>query len=99
MGILDKVKEFMVSRNKQIEELPDDVTRDRQLRGLRRQRRIQLELREKERLKIQIAAFNKNETRKHLFGFKDKKPVNQNMFGVKQKKFKKKPTFLGKMEL
>ena len=41
------------------EDLPDDVTTDRYLRSLRRQRRIQMESVEKEYLKKKIAAFER----------------------------------------
>lgn len=51
-------------------ELSDDETRDKVLRGLRRQQRIQREKIEKIKLREQIAAFQKREVREELFGFK-----------------------------
>lgn len=54
--------------------LPDDVTRDRQLRSFRRQRRTQLESVEKDLLKKQIADFDRDFVRKNMFGISDNAP-------------------------
>ncbi|KKK77978.1 hypothetical protein LCGC14_2848160 [marine sediment metagenome] len=48
--IIDKIKEMRANKESK-EEIPDDVTRDHQLRSLRRMRRIQNEETEKVRLK------------------------------------------------
>jgi hypothetical protein len=61
----------MRERKEEDEELPDDVTRDKYLRSLRRQRRVQLEEIEKEKLKNEIAEFNKARMRKYLWGIKE----------------------------
>lgn len=73
MGI-EKVMEIIkkIGGVEEKEELPDDVTRDKHLRSLRRMRRTQNEEIEKEQLKKQIAEFNTERTRKHMFGIKGK---------------------------
>lgn len=69
MGIKEIVS-GLIGKKEQEDELPDDVTRDKYLRTLRRQRRTQLEEVEKETLKKKIAAYEKLRTKKHLFGVK-----------------------------
>lgn len=54
------------------EELPDDETRDKYLRSLRREHRVQMEEKEKEMLKKKIAAHKLNHERKYVWGVKDK---------------------------
>lgn len=52
----------------------DDMqTRDRYLRSLRRQRRIQLEEVEKEQLKREIKEYEQEKSRKNVWGMADKK--------------------------
>lgn len=68
--LIDKVREMRANKQQQEDELPDDVTRDRYLRSLRRQRRVQIEEIEKEQLKREIAEFNKERSRKYLWGMK-----------------------------
>lgn len=75
-------------------DLPDDVTTDKALRTLRRQRRVQMEEVEKVKLKQKIADFNRDRTREHLFGIKDRKIKKP-----QQNRFKKKQSFLGKVRL
>ena len=48
--------------------IDDDLTTDKVLKGLRRQRRTQLEEGEKEQLKKDIALFNKERTARFMFG-------------------------------
>jgi len=67
--IIQKIK-GMTQREPQ-EELPDDMTRDKYLRSLRRERRMQLEELEKKHLQKQIADFKKAKAREHLWGVKD----------------------------
>ena len=52
------------------EELDDSQTRDKYLRSLRRERRTQMELLEKRKLKEDIAEFKKKELREGMFGVK-----------------------------
>ena len=68
--IWEKLKEMKADREQEEEELPDDVTRDKYLRSLRRERRTQMEEVEKEKLKKQIEDFKRDRTREHLFGIK-----------------------------
>lgn len=67
--VIAKIKS-MTQREPQ-EELPDDMTRDKYLRSLRRERRMQLEELEKKHLQQQIADFKKARQREHLWGVKD----------------------------
>lgn len=103
------IKEFFQNMAGGVEDdgLPDDVTRDKYLRSLRRQRRLQMEEQEKIRLKKSIAAYNKKKTRKELWGISDKpKPKNvkqRELLKEKQgnmlkpdKSFKKKKNMLSK---
>ena len=48
--IWNKLKELKAKRQQEIAELPDDETRDKHLRSLRRERRVQNEEVEKKRL-------------------------------------------------
>jgi len=82
MGIKKFLTGMGLGENERLD-LPDDVTTDKALRGLRRQARVQQEELEKVRLKKQIADFNRRRTAEHLFGIKpnnqrmkDEKPLN-----------------------
>lgn len=77
------------------EEIPDDVTRDKYLRSLRRQRRVQMEELEKERLKRDITEFNKERARKYLWGIKETKKKHLNTLKQKQTR----QSFLGRYKL
>ena len=60
--LLDKVRQLRAMRQEEPSiDLPDDMTRDKYLRSLRRERRVQMEQVEKEQLKQQIQEFRKNE--------------------------------------
>ena len=84
--IINGIKKVMASNQEERKDIPDEETRDKFLRSLRRQRRVQREELEKVRLKEQIADFERDRTRKHLFGLKDKglprkkkrPPINRN---------------------
>jgi len=54
------------------EELPDDVTRDKYLRSLRREDRVLDEAEEKQYLLRKIAARRKLKEREYLWGVKEK---------------------------
>lgn len=65
-------------------DVPDDVTTDKRLRSLRRERRVQLESVEKEHLKRQILDFQKGEQRRWVV---DERPLlNEGVKRVPQKK-------------
>lgn len=69
MGIretLDKIGTFVGGEPQ--DDLPDDETRDKYLRSLRRQRRVQMEEMEKVKLQQQIKSFEKKKTQKEVFG-------------------------------
>lgn len=72
MGIGTFIKNFMSSKAEPKEDLPDDVTKDKVLRTLRRQRRIQLEEQEKIRLRRQIMEYNRNRDKKGIYGIGEK---------------------------
>ena len=82
--IREKIKEKRMEAENR-EELPDDMTRDKYLRSLRRQRRVQMEEIEKEQLKRHIAEFNKARTRRYLWGIKGKIKEKQFMKANKKK--------------
>ena len=66
------------------DEQDDEVTKDRVLRSLRRERRVQMEEEEKKLLKAQIAKYKKDKVRKELWGVTDNsKP--QGYYGKEEK--------------
>lgn len=68
------LKEFigkLMSKEKEIEELPEGETSDRVLRSLRNENRRFDEEEEKEALKIRLMERKKDRVRKHTFGIKD----------------------------
>ena len=67
--IFDKLKG--IRNESETEEIDDDVTKDRYLRSLRRERRIQMEEVEKDQLKKDIAEFKKKRDQKYMWGVKD----------------------------
>jgi len=71
--LIDGIRSKIAERKERAESRPvldDDVTTDRYLKSLRRERRTQMEELEKVRLKQQIAKFKKERTSKHLFNLK-----------------------------
>ena len=71
MTLIETFRRYMQKKKMErenYEELPDEMTRDRYLRSLRRERRIQMEEVEKETLKKQIAQFRKQREEKYLWG-------------------------------
>ena len=109
--IIDKVKEMRANKESK-EEIPDDVTRDKQLRSLRRMRRVQNEEIEKEKLTKEVAEFNLARTRRHMFGIKSdlEKKIEVKKFsllkgqvdimkGKKKKSVEQKMSFLEKSNL
>lgn len=85
MTIIDIVKKFVAKRNPPREDLPDDMTTDKVLRGLRRERRLQIEQKEKEYLRKAIAEHRKSELSKNLYGI-GAQGVLKNKEGVRKKK-------------
>lgn len=77
-NIMEKIKERRQQIKEEEAELPDDVTRDKFLRSLRREDRLLDEEEEKEFLKKKIALRKKARMRKHLFGIK--KELNKRKF-------------------
>lgn len=88
MGVrefLDSVKEKLSPEEG--DELQDDETRDKYLRSLRRQRRIQMEEVEKEQLKKDIHEYSKARDQKYLWGVKEGIQKKENQL-IKKKKEK-----------
>ena len=59
---------FDIFKKKETEDLPDDVTTDKVLKGLRRQRRLQKEEMEKQMLRKQIKSYEDTRVKKELYG-------------------------------
>lgn len=111
--IRDKILERISNRKSvfEREDIPDDVTTDKVLRSLRRQRRLQIEEKEKIRLRKTIALSEKNRTAEMLFGIKrpmSKKTILQegqgikamgNFMAAKKRKIKAQQGFFGKGNL
>lgn len=90
MGLIqDLWKKINGSEEEPEEEIPDDVTRDKYLRSLRRENRVLDEAEEKEYLRRKIAARRKAKLRKDLYGIKEK---------IKQRK-EENHSFLGRSNL
>lgn len=72
MSVLERLSDLVkrIGSGTAEEDLPDDVTRDKVLRSLRRERRVQMELVEKEQLRKKIADFKRQQLKTHLFGLK-----------------------------
>ena len=73
MGLIQDIfHKITGSEEEPKEEIPDDVTRDRYLRSLRREDRVLDEEEEKKYLIRKIAERRKQKLRKELFGIKDR---------------------------
>jgi len=72
MGVIQNIIQRFREQKEAEAELDDSETRDKYLRSLRRERRVQLEVLEKEKLKQAITEFNKKRSRQYLWGVKDK---------------------------
>jgi len=72
MGIMDILKKL---GGKEEEEYTPKQVVDKRLDGLERLRQVQLNEDRKVQLKKEIADYNRDRTRKHLFGIKDKKEL------------------------
>ena len=77
--LIDKMKQNIEERsniNKDVSQ--DEITKDNYLRSLRRERRMQLEEMEKEKLKREIEMFKKEKQRKYLWSLKSVKEKKYN---------------------
>jgi len=74
MSKLIEILKKIGGREEDEEYTPKQVI-DKKLDGLRRLRQVQLNEDEKEKLKKEIADYNRARTRKHLFGIKEKKEL------------------------
>ena len=89
MGLLQDIWKKINGTESESEEIPDDVTRDKYLRSLRREDRVLDEEEEKRYLIKKIAERRKAKAREHLWGIKEK---------IKKRK-EEQETFLGKHNL
>lgn len=103
MDVREMISNFMEKRrqNQQaVDDMDDDVTTDKHLRSLRRERRMQRESVEKEVLKKKIAEFKKKQMQKHLFGLKENAPPAPELvkkhIGFKQRGILQEPSTLTK---
>ena len=81
MAIKDVIAKAMDKlRNRPVEVYGDNETRDKYLRSLRRERRIQLEHEEKKRLLAQIKAYRMKQQRQNLYGIGDNLLKTPNKF-------------------
>lgn len=93
MGLLRNFLDDMKEKQKARDEMDDDLTTDRYLRSLRRQRRKQLEEFEKHNLKIAIKKHELERTRDDFLQVEKKKSL------FLKKKIKKTKGFLSKGNL
>lgn len=95
--VIQKLRELRQAREER-PDIPDDVTTDKYLRSLRRERRIQMELLEKRKLKEDIESFRKNEERNNLWGVKgEAKSITHHDFNIlsdRRPMMKRKNSFL-----
>lgn len=79
MGLIQNIIQNFKQKEQEMEDIDDNETKDRYLRTLRRERRVQLEAEEKEHLKQIIAEYRKQKLKEHLYGIKgemDKEKAN-----------------------
>lgn len=99
MILIDKLKEMISKRKEELaarEEMPDDMTRDRYLRSLRRERRVQMEEVEKQQLKQQIEEFKRQKNRTYLWGLSREPSQNIMNESPSRKKIKRQSGFFNK---
>ena len=75
MKLMDIIKNTFGGKEPK-EDIDDNITTDRYLRSLRRQKRMQNEELEKESLKKEIAEFEKSKVRRNIYGLKEEHKVN-----------------------
>ena len=90
MGNLERIKRIMgrlLPKPEEPKDIPDDETRDKVLRSLRRQRRTQMEEQEKIYLRKQIGAYQQERDKAMYFGVGQKKMLNSdNAFKPERKR-------------
>lgn len=89
MTLLDMIKEWKKKREGEIEiDEPPKEMRDKYLESLRRERQYQLNQEEKIRLKKTIAEYKKKKMAQLLYGIKDKKEKRKSYLGDHMQKVK-----------
>ncbi len=89
MGLKELIEKLKgMGKGDEREELPDDETRDKYLRSLRRERRTQMEEGEKEKLKKDIEEFKKQRERRFLWGITKKTEKKRKLIEALNKKKK-----------
>jgi len=82
--LITNIKEKIKKANTPEETFKDDETRDKYLRSLRRERRVQLEEGEKERLKEIIANYKKQQIKRNMFGVQAKDQLVKRVNNLKK---------------
>ena len=85
MGIMDRISDLLSGEKEEKELIDDDVTTDNFLKSLRRQRRVQLEQVEKEKLINTIKDHERDMTRRNIFGFQDNLEKKKKLLQTKKK--------------
>jgi len=102
MGLIEFLKRRM-RENQQAQsqgimyEVPDDVTTDRYLRSLRRQRRTQMEELEKAALKKSIAEYDRKRNAANMFGSEKTNLIKNHINNLRKRK--RKQQLLGRYKL
>lgn len=73
MGMIQNIIDNFKRKEQEMQDIDDDETKDRYLRSLRRERRLQLEEVEKEKLKQLINEYRKTKLKEQLYGIKDER--------------------------
>jgi hypothetical protein len=98
MGLLQKIIQNWKERQQETEEQDDNVTKDRYLRSLRRERRIQFEEVEKENLKRLIAEYKKRKMQENVWGIRNELVARRAAAG-KKKTASQKASYMGRYRL
>ena len=102
MGVIEFLKR-RIRENQQAQqqgimyEVPDDVTTDRYLKSLRRQRRMQMEELEKAALKKQIAEYDRARNSDNMFGSHKTNLLKSKL--ERARRIKKKQQLMGRYKL
>jgi len=99
MGIIEFLKQRIRENQQQgiMYEVPDDVTTDRYLRSLRRQKRMQMEELEKAALKKSIAEYDRARNSANMYGSEKTNLIKTRLAHLKKKR--KQARLLGKYKL
>ena len=99
MGIIEFLKQRIKANQEKgiMYEVPDDVTTDRYLRSLRRQRRMQMEELEKAALKKSISEYDRARNSANMYGSEKTNLIKTRLERIRRKR--KQARLLGKYRL